>query len=135
MLHKLTGEFMIYGIGIDIIGIKRIKKIIRKHGEKFLNRIFTDNEIKESQKHRDPILYLGGRWAVKEAFSKSIGTGIGAKCSWKDVEILSTSSGAPCCYSKGNAKTIIDDSGVSRIIISISHERKHACAVVILEKE
>ncbi len=126
---------MIYGVGIDIISIKRIKKIIRSHGEKFLNRIFTDNEIKESRKHKDPILYWGGRWAAKEAFSKSIGTGIGAKCSWKDVEILSAPSGAPCCYPGGNAKTIIDDSGVSKIVISISHERKHACAVVILEKE
>jgi len=126
---------MIYGIGIDIISIKRIKKIIRKHGEKFLNRIFTDNEIKESQKCKDPISYFGGRWAVKEAFSKSIGTGIGTKCSWKDIETLGTSSGAPCCYPKGSAKIIIDDSGVSKIIISISHERKHACAVVVLEKE
>lgn len=126
---------MIYGIGIDIISIKRIKKIIRKHEDKFLNRVFTDNEIKESQKHRDPISYFGGRWAVKEAFSKSIGTGIGTECSWKDVEVLSSPSGAPYCYPKGNAKTIIDNSGISKITISISHERKHACAVVVLEKE
>ena len=125
---------MVYGVGIDIISIKRIKRIINDHGDKLLSRIFTENEIKESQKYKDPISYFGGRWAVKEAFSKSIGTGIGARCSWKDVETLSASSGAPCCYPKGNAKAIIDISGVSRIIISISHERKHACAVVILEK-
>lgn len=100
-----------------------------------MSRIFTVNEIKESQKYKDPFSYFGGRWAVKEAFSKSIGTGIGVKCSWRDVETLNISSGAPYCYPGGNAKVIIDNLGISKIIISISHERRYACAVVILEKE
>ena len=125
---------MIYGTGIDIVHIDRIKKILDKHQNCFTERIFTDNEIEESKKHRDPTYYFAGRWAVKEAFSKALGTGIGVSCSWLDVETRNEASGAPKCVVYGNAKKTLETLNVASIRVSISHDKLYACANIILEK-
>ncbi|MCP4180093.1 MAG: holo-[acyl-carrier-protein] synthase [bacterium] len=125
---------MIYGTGIDIVHTDRIKKIICKHKAYFIERVFTDNEIKESNKHSDPTYYFAGRWAVKEAFSKALGTGIGASCSWLDVETLNEPSGAPKCVVYGNATKKLKTLNIINIHVSISHDKLYACANVILEK-
>jgi holo-[acyl-carrier protein] synthase len=125
---------MIYGTGIDIVHADRIKKIIDKHKNSFLEKVFTSNEIEESKRHRDPTYYFAGRWAVKEAFSKALGTGIGVNCNWVDIEIQNEPSGAPSCVVFGSAKKMLKTLNIINIHVSISHDKQYACANIILEK-
>ncbi len=120
---------MIKGVGIDIIDVKRIKKIIDKYGDKFFNRILTENEIKYCKSFSKPDLHFAGRFASKEAYSKSIGTGISKDFRWKDIEILNDRRGKP--YINHNVES---DYTKYKFEVSISHTDEYACAVVICEE-
>jgi holo-[acyl-carrier protein] synthase len=120
---------MIKGIGIDIIEIKRIRNISEKYGERFFQRIFTDNEITYCKSFSKPDLHFAGRFAAKEAYSKSIGTGISKDFGWKDIEILNDKRGKPYI-------THIKENEYSKyeFRVSISHTDDYACAVVSCEE-
>jgi holo-[acyl-carrier protein] synthase len=120
---------MIKGIGIDITDIKRIRNISEKFGERFFQRIFTDNEINYCKSFSKPDPHFAGRFAAKEAYSKSIGTGIGKDFGWKDIEILNDNRGKPyITHIKEN------DYSKYKYHISISHTDEYACAVVTCEE-
>jgi len=86
---------MIIGLGIDIADQIRIHDGIKKHGDKFLQRIFTAPEIASCQPYRYPVEHYAGKFAVKEAFMKAIGTGLTQNVTFKDIEVLNRDSGAP----------------------------------------
>lgn len=119
---------MIKGIGIDIIEVARIKRMIEKYGDKFFQRILTENEITYCKKFVNAELHFAGRFASKEAYSKAIGTGISKDFKWKDIEILNDERGKPYI-------THINDNQYSnfKFEISISHTKEYACAVVWCE--
>jgi len=119
---------MVRGLGIDIIEVKRIKKILEDYGDRFLKRILTDNEISYCMKFSKPELHLAGRFASKEAYSKAIGTGIGKEFSWKDIEILNNERGKPYIVHLKDTEY----SGL-KFEISISHTEDYACAAVSCE--
>jgi holo-[acyl-carrier protein] synthase len=122
-------EFMIKGVGIDIIEVKRIKKIINKYGEKFYDRILTKNEIKYCKSFSKPDLHFAGRFTSKEAYSKSIGTGISKDFRWKDIEILNDNRGKPFI------NHIVENKySKYKFEVSISHTEEYACSVVICEE-
>ena len=120
---------MVKGVGIDIIEVKRIKKIIEKYGDRFFNRILTENEIKYCKSFSKPDLHFAGRFASKEAYSKSIGTGISKDFRWKDIEILNDRRGKPYIN-----HTVESDYTKYKFDVSISHTDEYACAVVICEE-
>lgn len=124
---------MIYGIGIDIVSIKRIRRANKIHADKFISRILTDKEIQESKKLSEPSHYYAGRWAAKEAVSKALKTGMGPNCSWKDIEIYNEPSGSPSCKLHGKALSTAKKLGMKNILVTISHERKNICAFAVLE--
>lgn len=117
--------YMIKGIGIDLIELKRIEQAILKNA-RFVNRVLTEKEVsvynEYSIKQRQ-IEFLAGRFAAKEAFSKAAGTGIG-KLSFQDIQILNEGSGAPFISAKGFEP--------SNIYLSISHSKEYAVAQVII---
>jgi len=117
-------------VGIDIIDIKRIKRIIEKYGDKFFQRILTENEINYCKKFSKPELHFAGRFASKEAYSKSIGTGISKDFGWKDIEILNDDRGKPYIH-----HTKETEYSKHNFAVSISHTDEYACAVVIFETE
>ena len=121
---------MIKGIGIDIIEVKRIRDIMVKYGDKFFQRILTQSEIDYCKSFTaNPEVHFAGRFASKEAYSKSIGTGISKHFGWKDIEILNDSLGKPYIHQvKENEFTNF------KYEISISHTHDYACAVVIREE-
>jgi len=121
---------MIKGVGIDIIEIKRIKGVMEKFGERFFNRILTEKEIEYCKKFSKPELHFAGRFASKEAYSKSIGTGISKDFGWKDIEILNDERGKP--YIR---HTVENRFSGYKFHISISHTDEYASAVVICEGE
>lgn len=117
---------MIIGIGCDIISIRRIKDIITKWEDKFLNRIFSEEEIAcANSKGENYYSYLAKRFAAKEALSKALQTGIGAHFSFKDCEVLNNTNGAP--YFKFYKPLPY------KIHLSLSDEKDYAQAFVIIE--
>jgi holo-[acyl-carrier protein] synthase len=124
---------MIRGIGTDIIGVSRIRRLMDKHGSHFLEKIFTEPELLQMKSRAGKAHFLAGRWAAKEAVSKALGCGIGASCAWKDIEILNGELGGPSVSLSGAAAKTASRIGASNAHVSISHEKNHAVAFAILE--
>jgi len=119
---------LIQGLGNDIIEIERIEKIILRYGEKFLKKIFTLAEINYCSKHAHHFRHFAGRFAAKEAISKSLGCGIGRDIGWLEIEILNDERGKPVVELSKAAKKKFNSPQIS---ISISHCKSYACAVAI----
>ena len=123
---------MIAGIGMDITETARIQQAVEKHGQHFLDRLLTPREQQESGGH---ITYYAGRWAAKEAIAKALGCGLGAQCSFTDIEILRQESGRPRAVLSGQAERTAAGRKVSRIHLTITHERLYAAATAVLESD
>lgn len=120
---------MIIGIGIDIIEISRIEEAVETFGKAFMNRIYTSAEQQQNTEKN----YFAGRWAAKEAISKALRCGIGKNCSWLDMEIINSASGAPVAVLSGAALERLQQMGGKTVHVSISHEKNNAVAVAIIE--
>lgn len=118
----------IVGIGTDIIECLRIGKMIEQHGELFLTRVFTDQEIRYCQNRKRAMEHFAGRWAAKEAILKCLGTGWRRGISWTDMEIGNDQEGKPQVQLCGMAQEIAQKLGISEIMLSISHCRAYATA-------
>lgn len=123
---------MIAGIGMDITETARIQQAVEKHGQHFLDRLLTPREQQESGGR---ITYYAGRWAAKEAIAKALGCGLGAQCSFTDIEILRQESGRPRAVLSGQAERTAAGLKVSRIHLTITHERLYAAATAVLESD
>ncbi len=129
---------MIYGTGIDLIEVERIKKIIHQYHDRFLKMVFTEHEIKKGRKGSNigrQSQHFAGRFAAKEALLKAIGTGLVKGFHWKDIEVVNNISGKPSFILKNNVLKIIKENNISNVHLSISHTQNHATAVVILETQ
>ncbi|WP_353572313.1 holo-ACP synthase [Candidatus Albibeggiatoa sp. nov. BB20] len=124
---------MIVGIGVDISSQIRIQNSVDKLGDKFLQRILTDEEITLCQRYRLPVSRYAGRFAVKEAFMKAIGTGM-YKVGFHDIQVFNRESGAPYIKVCGRAQQILAELEVQNIHVSISHDMDMAVGMVVLEK-
>ncbi len=122
---------MIVGLGTDIVEIVRIGEMIDRHGEAFLNRIYTQEEIRYCQKRKHCNEAFAGRWAAKEAVMKALGTGFIRGIGWQDIEILAEQSGKPYVNIRGGAGEFAKKIGVDRVLITISHCRAYATATAI----
>ena len=122
---------MIVGLGTDIIEIVRIGQIIERHGELFLNRIFTDDEVSYCQKRKSSNQHFAGRWAAKEAVLKALGTGFIRGIHWRDIEVQSQKSGRPLIVLSGGARDLADRMGIGEMLITISHCRSYATATAV----
>ena len=116
--------------GVDIIEIHRIEQVLDRYGERFLNRLFTPNEI-DYCKGRAP--NLAGRFAVKEATMKALGTGARG-VSWRDIEVVRADSGAPSVKLYGRAENRAERLHVVEISVSISRSREYAVAFVVAQR-
>jgi len=116
----------IVGNGVDIIEVKRIKNAISKYGRSFLERIFTDKELKIANSHNNRYQHLAGRFAAKEAVFKAMGK---ATLGFKDMEVLNDVQGKPYCSLKNS------DQSKFSIFISISHIKNYAVANAIIAQE
>jgi len=106
-------------VGIDIVDIARIKNVMERYGERFLNKVFTDEEIRYTQGKRRVQESLAGRFAAKEAFMKAMGR----RLSWKEIEISQVDGRPHICYKE----TLYNG-------VSISHERTYAVSVVVIDE-
>ena len=121
----------VIGIGTDIIECVRIAQMIEKHGELFLNRVFTAREIQYCSTRRAANQHYAGRWAAKEAVLKVLGTGWSRGILWTDIEVVNEVSGAPSIRLVNRAAEIATDRGIAQVHITISHCRAYATAFAI----
>ena len=100
---------MIFGTGIDIVEVERIRKICKRWRKRFLNRVLREEEIKYCLSQNDPAQCIAARFAGKEAVSKAFGTGIGAQLGWHDIEIVHQPKGRPTVKLHGRGKILLLD--------------------------
>ena len=128
---------MIIGIGNDVIDIRRIEETLEKYGDRFVQRIFTEIEIRKSEKRAQRAASYAKRFAAKEACSKALGTGFRAGVFWKDMGVVNESSGKPTMKLTGGAKAHLDRITPAghevRIHVTITDDFPYAHAFVMIE--
>ena len=124
---------MIIGIGIDIIEPSRVERILERHGERFMKRLYTEGEIAYCKGRKREIEHFAVRFAAKEAAGKALGTGLSQGITFKDVEVTKDALGAPHLVLHREARKRADSLGVTRTHVSLSHSEQSAVAVVVLE--
>lgn len=122
---------MIVGLGTDIVEIVRIGSMIERHGELFLQRVYSEQEITYCQRHKEAMQHYAGRWAAKEAVMKTLGTGFTKGVGWTDIQILNQQSGKPVVELSGGALRVSRLRGIDEVLITISHCKAYATATAI----
>ena len=125
----------IFGLGTDLVNIKRIKKILKNNGTRFKNKIFSESEINYCEKKRDPGPFYAKRFAAKEAFSKALGTGIRKGINLKNIIIFNDVYGKPKIKLKGSTYNYLKKKVKSKkynIHLSLSDDEPWAQATVII---
>ncbi len=127
---------MILGIGSDITDVRRIAKVIERHGDRFLDRVFTATERERAEKRRNRVETYAKRFAAKEACAKALGTGLRGGVWWRDMGVVNLSSGRPTMALTGGAKrrlqAITPKGHEARIELTITDEGPMAHAFVII---
>ena len=124
---------MIYGVGTDLIEIKRVERVLRRFGDRFVKRILCEPELKRFRAHRQPVHYLAKRFAAKEAFTKALGTGIHAPANWHGVWVVNLKSGKPQLEFSKELQELLRQRDIRRSHLSLTDEKEIASATVILE--
>ena len=119
---------VVLGIGTDIIECSRIDQMIEKHGDTFLKRVYTADEIAYCQERKAANQHYAGRWAAKEAVLKALGTGWAHGIQWTDVEVVNQMGGKPDIVLREVGLRISREKGIDEIMISISHCKNYATA-------
>ena len=101
----------IIGIGTDIVECVRIARMVEDHGELFLQRVYTEEEIRYCQRRKESFQHFAGRWAAKESVMKTLGTGWTRGVGWLDIEVATKRSGQPVINIRGSAREIADRIG------------------------
>ena len=125
----------IFGIGTDIINIKRMEKSIKKNGDNFINKVFSKNEILYCKKKKNPFPFYAKRFAAKEALSKALGTGIRKGIKFKNIEITNDNFGKPSIELKGTTAAFLKKKIKTKkyvIHLSLSDDIPWAQATVII---
>lgn len=124
---------VIVGIGVDIVEVGRVKDLLSRYRDRFLRRVFTEDEAGYAKKGVREAERLAGRFAVKEAVMKAFGTGKSQGILWRDVETVRGAMGKPEVKLYGNAYKHMKRLNGSRIHVSIAHDGGKAMAFVIIE--
>ncbi len=127
---------MVIGIGVDIVDISRLERSLAQFGDRFRDRVFTPREIEYCEIVARKAERYATRFAAKEAARKAIGAATPVKAlAWHDVEIISSTEGAPQLEFHGRAAELVGNLGVIRAHVSLSHGLEQAIAFVVLECE
>lgn len=124
---------MIVGTGIDIAEVPRIAESIKRFGDRFIARIFTENEIRYCDSKANRVERYAARFAAKEAAMKALGTGWNHGVTWKDVEVSRQPGGRPTILFHGKAAEFAQKLGTKHVALSLTHTKEFAMAQVILE--
>ena len=118
----------VVGIGTDIVECLRIAQMIERHGELFIARVFTPEEIEYCSSRKAATQHYAAFWAAKEAVLKALGTSWVRGIGWRDIEVFNENEGHPRVTFGGGARDVCERRGVADMLISLSHCRTHAVA-------
>ena len=124
----------IYGIGTDIVEVRRVAKIYARHGVRFARHVLTAKEMSEYAAALFPERFLAKRFAAKEAFSKAIGTGLRGKVTLTNIHITHDAWGKPGLDFEPALRDLVTEYGITRCHLSISDEKDLVAAFVVLEQ-
>ena len=117
--------------GIDLVDFARIEQMLRRHEERFLQRVFTPRELADADNVKNRIEKLAGRFASKEAIMKLIGTGWRDGIAWTDIEVTNNALGQPQVAVTGRVKQLADEKRIEQITLSITHTSNFAIASAV----
>lgn len=126
---------MIYGIGVDIVKISRIRDAMERWGKRFLDRLFTDVEKEYCQHRENAAARYALRFAAKEALSKALGVGMRRGVHCQQIEVVNDFSGKPSFRLYGKAKAVCEEIEIRNSFLSLSDDGEYAVAMVVLEIE
>lgn len=126
---------MIAGIGVDLVHVPRIRQAIERWQERFLERVFTADEIAYARRRRDPAEHLAARFAAKEAALKALGTGLSMGVRWREVEVRRVRGQPPRLALSGRTAALGVARGVRVLHVSLTHDGEYALAQVLAEGE
>lgn len=124
---------MVVGLGTDLTEIERIQHSLERFGDRFLRRVYTDDEIAYCRRKRRSAESFAARFAAKEAGAKALGTGISSGVSWQEFAVGREPGGRPTLRLSGRAAEIARGLGVVRVSLSLTHTQAWAMAVVVME--
>jgi holo-[acyl-carrier protein] synthase len=123
---------ILFGIGIDVVEVERIRQSLEDYGERFLNRVFTPAEQEYCQRQKRCEIHYAARFAAKEAVSKAFGTGIGKEMGWLDLEVVRGISGEPGIALSGPAEEFAERNSIGMIKVSLTHAQHYAAANAVI---
>ena len=121
----------VIGIGTDIVECLRVAKMIEKHEDVFIQRVYTPGEIEYCGSRKASTQHYAGHWAAKEAVLRALGTRWRRGVAWRDIEIRQTPERGPTVALRGGARELVEDRGVHQLLVTIAHCRSHATAYVV----
>jgi holo-[acyl-carrier protein] synthase len=124
---------VILGIGVDLVHIPRIRQAIERWQERFLDRVFTPDEVAYARRRRDPAEHLAARFAAKEATLKALGTGLSMGIRWREVEVRRARGERPRVALSGRLADVGAARGVRVLHLSLTHDGDYAMAQVLAE--
>jgi len=122
----------IIGIGVDLTVISRLRRVVERWDQRFLRRVFTDQELAYCARRRDPIPHLAARFAAKEAGLKALGTGLRMGVRWRELEVRRERGAAPTLELSGRCHDLARAKGAARALLSLTHDGDYALAQVML---
>src|SRR5947208_17133750 len=123
----------INGIGVDLVNIPRMRDVIDRWRDRFLQRVFTEAEIAYCRARRDPVPHFAARFAAKEAGLKALGTGLRLGINWRELEVRREPGQAPVLVLHGRSRTIGRARGGSdRLLLALTHDGDYALAQAML---
>jgi holo-[acyl-carrier protein] synthase len=132
MTFVLPPGGILLGIGCDVIEVARVKGVVDRQGERFLKRVFTDEERAYCYGKAHPFTHLAARFAAKEAVSKCFSTGIGAELGWKSASIEHGERQEPLVRLDEQGQALLRMLGATRVLVSLSHTESVAMAMAAL---
>ena len=124
---------MIVGVGVDLVEIARIRRAMARWQDRFLQRVFTPDELAYALRRRDPAEHLAARFAAKEATLKALGTGLTLGVRWREMEVRRARGQRPTLQLSGRTGTIGAERGVRVLHLSLTHDGAYAVAQVLAE--
>jgi holo-[acyl-carrier protein] synthase len=123
---------VLLGLGCDVAEVERIRGVWERQGERFLKRVFTEEEQRYCLAFKQPAQYLAARFAAKEAVSKAFTTGIGAQLGWTSVSVYHGSRHEPLVRLDEKGRALLAEAGATAVLLSLSHTGALAMAVAAL---
>ena len=123
---------ILLSLGCDLIEVERIRGVMERQGERFLSRVFTDEERAYCESHKHPHQHLAARWAAKEAVSKCFTTGIGPELGWKSISVHHGSRQEPLVRLDDQAALLLRRLGGTGVLLTLSHTATAAMAVAAI---